>query len=265
MHMASAGTPSGTAGPLAEESKGAPPATGQAQARKPFIPSLRVGGLGLSTLVKEGGKTQEELDVENLVANKGQAQAPAQAQPQLPAPAKKQPFVPSLKVGGLGLSTLVKDGGKTQEELDVEAMVKNKQPPAQPQRQEPQQPPVQPGPAQPQARKPFVPSLKVGGLGLSTLVKEHGKTQEELDVENEVKHGKQPNPSAPSQLQDSEAAGGAPKQPARKPFVPALKVGGLGLSTLVKDGGKTQEELDVESQVQSSKAGQPQARQGHPP
>ena len=37
------------------------------QQKKPLIPSLKVGGLGISTLVKEGGKTQEELDVENLV------------------------------------------------------------------------------------------------------------------------------------------------------------------------------------------------------
>jgi len=26
--------------------------------------------------------------------------------------------------------------------------------------------------------------LKVGGLGMSTLIKENGKTQEEMDVEN---------------------------------------------------------------------------------
>jgi hypothetical protein len=33
----------------------------------PVIPSLKVGGLGFSTIVKENGKTQEELDVEKLV------------------------------------------------------------------------------------------------------------------------------------------------------------------------------------------------------
>jgi len=37
------------------------------------------------------------------------------------APIKKMPFIPSLKVGGLGMSTLVKEGGKTQEEMDVES------------------------------------------------------------------------------------------------------------------------------------------------
>ena len=87
-------------------------------------------------------------------------------------------------------------------------------------------------------------------------MKEHGKTQEELDVENEVTHGKQPQPSAPFQPQNSQATAEEPKKPARKPFVPALKVGGLGLSTLVKDGGKTQEELDVAAQVLGNKAGQ---------
>ena len=47
-------------------------------------------------------------------------------------------------------------------------------------------------PAQTQANKrPLVPSLKVGGLGLSTLVKDNGKTQEELDVEQQVNRGKQ--------------------------------------------------------------------------
>ena len=39
------------------------------------------------------------------------------------APAKKKPMIPSLKVGGLGFSTLIKDGGKTQEEQDVENLV----------------------------------------------------------------------------------------------------------------------------------------------
>ena len=99
---------------------------------------------------------------------------------------KKQPFVPSLKVGGLGLSTIVKDGGKTQEEMDVENLVKNKTPPqVDPQPIDKEQPRDQQKP-----KKPFVPSLRVGGLGLSTIVKDGGKTQEELDVENMVKGNK---------------------------------------------------------------------------
>ena len=32
--------------------------------------------------------------------------------------------IPSLKVGGLGLSSIVGDDGKTQEERDVDALVK---------------------------------------------------------------------------------------------------------------------------------------------
>ena len=47
------------------------------------------------------------------------------------------------------------------------------------------------GPEQPKAKKkPFIPSLKTGSLGLSTLMKENGKTQEEIDVENQVKANK---------------------------------------------------------------------------
>ncbi len=41
------------------------------------------------------------------------------------APVKKAPFVPALKISGLGLSTLVKENGKTQEEMDVDAQVKS--------------------------------------------------------------------------------------------------------------------------------------------
>ena len=46
--------------------------------KKPLIPSLKVGGLGLSSIVKEDGKTQEELDVENLVKDNKAAAAAAQ-------------------------------------------------------------------------------------------------------------------------------------------------------------------------------------------
>jgi hypothetical protein len=36
--------------------------------KKPFtIPLLKTGGLGLSTIVQENGKTQEENDVDGLV------------------------------------------------------------------------------------------------------------------------------------------------------------------------------------------------------
>ena len=42
--------------------------------------------------------------------------------------------------------------------------------------------------------------LQLGGLGLSTLVKENGKTQEEIDVEAQVKEGKVP----PTQMKTVE-------------------------------------------------------------
>ena len=43
-------------------------------------------------------------------------------------------------------------------------------------------------PAAPVKRKPFIPPLLgAKNLGMSTLVKENGKTQEEIDVENQVK------------------------------------------------------------------------------
>ena len=86
------------------------------------MPSLKTAGLGLSTLVKEGGKTQEELDVESQVKQNNQQAAP-QAAPPVQQTAKK-PIIPMLNTGGLGFSTLVKEGGKTQEELDVESQVK---------------------------------------------------------------------------------------------------------------------------------------------
>jgi hypothetical protein len=35
-----------------------------------MVPSLKVGSLGFSTLIKENGKTQEEQDVEKLVNTK---------------------------------------------------------------------------------------------------------------------------------------------------------------------------------------------------
>jgi hypothetical protein len=46
--------------------------------------------------------------------------------------------------------------------------------------------------AQPQVKKgpPMIPSLKVGGLGLSTLIKDNGKTQEEMDVDQQVQLNK---------------------------------------------------------------------------
>jgi hypothetical protein len=55
-----------------------PPPTEQ---KKPFIPSLKVGGLGFSTLIKDNGKTQEEQDVEKLVLESKQAAKKVQPHP----------------------------------------------------------------------------------------------------------------------------------------------------------------------------------------
>jgi hypothetical protein len=48
-----------------------------------MIPSLKIGGLGMSTLIKDGdnGKTQEEQDVENLVGSTKCGPAPSQQAP----------------------------------------------------------------------------------------------------------------------------------------------------------------------------------------
>ena len=41
---------------------------------------------------------------------------------------------------------------------------------------------------QPRVKKPFyIPLLQTGGLGLSTILQENGKTQEENDVDAQVK------------------------------------------------------------------------------
>lgn len=123
----------------------------------------------------------------------------------------------------------------TQEELDVQSQIKSVAPPAQ----------IQPAPSV-QPKKPFIPSLKTAGLGLSTLVKDGGKTQEELDVESQVK-GNQ----APSAISEPVQPPSNPVH--KKPVIPMLKTGGLGFSTIIKEGGKTQEELDVESQIKPAK------------
>ena len=92
------------------------------------MPKLNITGLGLSTLVTAEGKTQEELDVNKLVLE-GKHQTVQQpvvqsSLPDNPWGGPKKPFaVPSLKIGGLGMSTLVKEDGKTQEEQDVDKLV----------------------------------------------------------------------------------------------------------------------------------------------
>ncbi len=77
-------------------------------------------------------------------------------------------------------------------------------------------------------------------------MKENGKTQEEIDVENQVIENKIPTKQSQPELLSEE-----PKI-VKKPFIPSLKTETLGFSNLVKEGGKTQEEIDVESQVKSN-------------
>ena len=55
-------------------------------------------------------------------------------------------------------------------------------------------------PTQPQKKKPFIPPLTgAKNLGMSTLMNENGKTQEELDVEATVKANQQQQRQAPPQ------------------------------------------------------------------
>ena len=105
----------------------------------------------------------------------------------------------------------------------------------------------------PSKKKPMIPSLKVGGLGLSSIAKDGdgGKTQEELDVANIVA-GNKMEPLKPDESQNSVIAD-QPKKVVKKPFIPPLKgAASLGLSTLLMDNGKTREEQDVANQVASN-------------
>ena len=127
------------------------------------------------------------------------------------------------------------------------------------------------------AKKKFVPSLKIGGLGLSSLVKgDASKTQEELDVEDQVlqnkhgllsKQGTEPT-AAPSMPQSnvqhnrfvSETTSEAYKLP---PQMGSLKA--VGRSTTV-DSGPLQEQLflrnkDFERTTPTQAKGQ---KGGHP-
>ena len=75
------------------------------------------------------------MDVDNLV--KGCVTKPTpqpsavDTQPAPPAPAKKKPFIPPLLgAKNLGMSTLIQENGKTQEEMDVDNLVKGGPPKA---------------------------------------------------------------------------------------------------------------------------------------
>ena len=89
-----------------------------------------------------------------------------------------------------------------------------------------------------------LPILKIGGLGLSTLANNGGKTAEELGDMQVLMDAKN-KPKSESSYSDSDSDAGLPPPiPVKKPMaMPNLKIGGLGLSTLAGDGGKTAEEL----------------------
>ena len=90
-----------------------------------------------------------------------------------------------------------------------------------------------------------MPNLKIGGLGLSTLANNGQKTAEELGDMQVLMDAKK-KPKSESSLSDSDDsdAGLPPPIPITKPKgLPGLKIGGLGLSTLANNGGKTAEEL----------------------
>lgn len=78
-----------------------------------------------------GNKSIANTNVQNSPVN--QVNQPSQA----PAPVKKKPFIPPLLgAKNLGMSTLIQENGKTQEEMDVDNLVKGRQPdqmPIQPQ------------------------------------------------------------------------------------------------------------------------------------
>jgi hypothetical protein len=108
-------------------------------ARTFALPKLAIGGLGLSTLAKDGGKTAEELgDMQVLYEAKKRPESKCSySQPEsdsddgLPPPVPSKPLgsgIPGLAVGGLGMSTIAKDGQKTAEEMgDLRVLQQAKQ------------------------------------------------------------------------------------------------------------------------------------------
>ena len=99
-----------------------------------------------------------------------------------------------------------------------------------------------------------MPNLKIGGLGLSTLANNGGKTAEELgDMQVLMDAKKKPlTPSSSSSsarnmneyLDDSDSDLGLPPPPPPKNMGFKLPMAGLGLSTLKAPGqDKTAEEL----------------------
>jgi len=171
--------------------------------------------------------------------------------------------VPGLKIGGLGMSSVVQGGEtKTAEELSVLQDVGKKFVQTKKVDSDDSSDGYIPAPVQ-QTKPKGLPSLKITGLGSSTLVQEgQSTTAEDASVQlillpPGAQSNFQQTPQSthkimlPVQEQnESEESDDflPPAQPAVKPrFVPGLKIGGIGMSTVVRDGQtKTAEELDVE-------------------
>jgi len=89
---------------------------------------------------------------------------------------------------------------------------------------------------------------------MSTLIQENGKTQEEMDVDRLVRGPNQPPLShapTPGSLDLSQQEPAPPAK--KKPFIPPLLgAKNLGMSTLIGDNGKTQEEMDVDRLVKGN-------------
>lgn len=90
----------------------------------------------------------------------------------------------------------------------------------------------------------------MGGLGLSTVARDGGKTAEEMadmktlvESQQQKNAERQPSDSSSNYGSDSSDAGLPPPLPPSNKLGLKLNVGGLGLSTVAKDGGKTAEEL----------------------
>lgn len=153
---------------------------------------LAIGGLGLSTVSRDGQKTAEELaDMETLKKSKAapalKDQSSSDSDDGLPPDIQMQPApIPGLRlnIGGLGLSTISRDGGRTAEEQADNQIIESQKIPV-PAIQDIndflQEQSINSGsdsdtglpPPIPIANKPSF-SLKIGGLGMSTLAAKDG-------------------------------------------------------------------------------------------
>ena len=148
-----------------------------------------------------------------------------------------------LQIGGLGLSTVANNDGLTAEQqADLEHFKQSKN---EPRKQESDSSDDGLPPPLPVSKPKGLPGLKIGGLGISTLATGNGKTAEEMADMQVLQDAKsKPKEKTYDTDSDDSDAGLPPPIPISKPKgLPGLKIGGLGLSTLANNGGKTAEEL----------------------